>query len=204
MATLYGTPKNGLREILLTFDDGPHPVNTPKLLDVLAVNDIKAVFFMVGQSLQTPAGKALLARVRQEGHLAGNHSYSHPDLSKLTTDKIKDEIVRTRDLIGDAAKGVKLFRPPYGAESSLSRAIVRDLGYETMLWNVDSLDWHPKYKTGAWVEHAMSQIRAREDSTFLAHDIHATTVARVQELIDLIKKIPGAVFIRPSATPLPS
>lgn len=151
MAKLYGTPKNGLREILLTFDDGPHPVNTRKLLDILSANDIKAVLFMVGQSLQTAAGKTLLERAKKEGHLIGNHTYSHPDLAKLTAQKVKDEIVKTRDLIGDTPQGVKIFRPPYGSESSLSRAVVRDLGYETMLWNVDSLDWHPKYKVGAWV-----------------------------------------------------
>jgi len=193
MAPLYGT-QTGVREIVVTFDDGPHTLSTPVLLDSLARHQIKAVFFVLGQRLETPKGKEILRRVADEGHYIGNHTYSHPNLTKLPEPQIREEIEKTAALIGDADRGLKLFRPPYGAHNELVDKVVRELGYRLVFWNVDSLDWHPNYKSGKWVDHAMEQIRAREDSIVLAHDIHRTTVENVEDLLGRIKRLRNVAF----------
>jgi peptidoglycan/xylan/chitin deacetylase (PgdA/CDA1 family) len=190
---IYGTPGDK-REILLTFDDGPHQSLTPKLLDELAKHDIKALFFVLGQALETAKGQEIIKRAAAEGHAIGNHTYSHSDLTKLTPEQVRDEIVRTEHLIGDASRGIKVLRPPYGAHNAVVDAVVKDLGYALRLWNVDSLDWHPKYREGAWVQHAMDQIEARQHCLVLAHDIHPTTVGKIADLIGQISALPDAVF----------
>jgi len=195
MATiLYGT-KKGIREIVLTFDDGPSLQLTPKLLDILATRQIKAMFFVVGQQMKTAAGRNLMERAHSEGHLIGNHSYTHADFKTLSEKKVREELRKTQDLIGPAAHELKFFRPPYGSTNGMVDKILKSEGYTKVLWNVDTLDWHPKFrKNGLWVGHGMIQINNREDSIVLMHDIHATTVNRVEDLITRIKKIPKVEF----------
>jgi len=192
---VYGA-QTGNHEVLLTFDDGPHTINTPKLLDTLKQAGILATFFVVGKNLENSHGKELIQRAAAEGHQIGNHSYSHPDLTKLPVEKVRDEISHTDQLIGSANKGLKILRPPYGAHNSTVDQVAHDLGYKLVFWNVDSLDWHPKYKDGPWVEHAMEQIEVREHCVVLAHDIHATTVAKVDSLIADIRQLPNSHFIQ--------
>jgi len=193
MAKIYGQRGDGVRNIVLTFDDGPHPKNTPRLLDILAENKIKVVFFMLGELLATPAGKAVATRVQSEGHMIGNHSFSHRNLRGLPEADIRDEIIRTHDLVCDCTEGCTLFRPPYGSSDATVSRILVELGYTSMLWNVDTLDW--KYKKDAkWVDNGMEQIKAREDSIVLMHDIHSTTVDNVSRLISRIRRIANYKF----------
>lgn len=193
MPKIYGS-QSGRREVLLTFDDGPHPTFTPKLLDTLGEQGIKAVFFVLGQNIEGAKGKEIIRRASSEGHFIGNHTYSHPNLKNLTRDQVRTEIKKTMDLIGDADRGVKLFRPPYGAHNDVVDAIAKELGYRMMFWNVDPLDWHADYKAGKWVPFALDQIRSREDSLVLAHDIHRTTVEKVGDLIAGLKEIRNIKF----------
>jgi len=194
VATLrIGGIKN--RRIHLTFDDGPDPINTPRLLDELKQARILATFFVVGKNLETPQGKELIQRAAAEGHQIGNHTYSHPHLTELSELQIREEILRTETLIGDASKGVKLFRPPHGEHNSLVDQVAQRLGYSLVFWNVDTLDWHPKYE-GRWVEHAMEQIVTQKESIVLAHDRITTTVQKVGSLIADIRKLSGSRFIQ--------
>lgn len=185
------------RRIHLTFDDGPHLVNTPKLLDELKQAGILATFFVVGRNLETPHGKELIQRAADEGHQIGNHTYSHPHLTELSKDQIREEIIKTEKLIGDTNKGIKIFRPPYGEHNSLVDRVARELGYSLVFWTVDPLDWHPEHKR-RWVDHAMEQIVTQDDIVVLAHDVHTTTVANVGSLIANIRKLCGSRFIRHS------
>lgn len=190
----YGTRK-GVREILLTFDDGPNPKTTPLLLDVLAKHGVKAMFFMLGERIATSAGRKILERAHAEGHHIGNHTFSHRDLKTLDEASIRVELAKTDELIGVCGHDCRFFRPPYGASNSTVAKVVQELGYMGVMWNVDTLDWHAKYKqNGAWVDHAMDQIAAREDSIVLMHDIHPTTVDHVEALITRIKQIPNTAF----------
>jgi peptidoglycan/xylan/chitin deacetylase (PgdA/CDA1 family) len=186
----------GKRVVSLTFDDGPHPTNTSKLMDDLKAANIRATFFVVGRNLESETGKSLVSRAVAEGHQIGNHSYSHPDLTTLTEQRIREEITRTEFLIGDAIGACKLFRPPYGAHNCLVDKVAKELGYSIVLWNVDCLDWHPRYKDGDWVQHAMYQIERREHSVILAHDIHATTVDRLSEFVAQIRNLQDTQFVQ--------
>jgi peptidoglycan/xylan/chitin deacetylase (PgdA/CDA1 family) len=186
------------RQIHLTFDDGPHAVNTPKLLDELKRAGVSATFFVVGKNLEKPYNKKLLRRAVAEGHQIGNHSYWHPRMTELRDSQIREEILRTEELIGDADNGIKIFRPPYGHHNPLVDRVAQELGYQLVTWTVDSMDWDPQHRH-RWVDQAMSQIVTQDFNVVLAHDIHATTVASVRRLIENIRKLPGTSLVSSSA-----
>jgi peptidoglycan/xylan/chitin deacetylase (PgdA/CDA1 family) len=183
-----------VRDVVLSFDDGPDEVNTPKLLDVLAKHRIRAVFFVLGKNLVKPFGRQILRRIHAEGHWIGNHTYTHPDLTKLHRSEIRDEIARTAALIGDADRGIKIFRPPYGSSDQQVDQIARELKYRRVLWNVDTTDYKEESMSGAWLQNGLSQIRVRQCSVILAHDALSTTVGRMDEFIAAIKEIPLVRF----------
>ncbi|MFN0190353.1 MAG: polysaccharide deacetylase family protein [Aestuariivirga sp.] len=188
---------HGTRQVWLTFDDGPHGTNTPRVLDVLAGHGITAVFFLVGRN--AAAYPQIVKRMAREGHRIGNHTYNHPDLRKLGRAKVREEILKTEKLIAPFIKGRKLFRPPYGAHNATVDDVLADLGYRLVLWNVDPLDWNKAYQPTKWTDLAMSQIRARSNAVVLAHDIHRTTAAHLDSLIRRIKRLPGTRF-QPAAS----
>lgn len=194
MAIRYGTRSN-VREILFTFDDGPNPKTTPKLLDLLAAHDIKAMFFVLGERIATPEGRSTMERAHREGHHIGNHTYSHKNLKTLSEQEIRDELRKTQDLIGPCAHECKFFRPPYGATNATVNKILQEEGYMTVLWTVDTEDWKRK-KDGAWVDYGMDQIKSREDSNVLMHDIHSSTVDHVEDLVKRIKRMANAQFVQ--------
>jgi peptidoglycan/xylan/chitin deacetylase (PgdA/CDA1 family) len=182
----------GAKRVWLTFDDGPHRTNTPRVLDTLAAHGIKATFFLIGKNCAFYP--VVLRRIADEGHRIANHSYSHANLTLLTRQKIKDELRKTEALIGPYVKGKKLFRPPYGAHNALVDEVVAELGYRLVLWNVDTLDWSAKFKPRKWVQHGINQIKARQTSVVLNHDIHRTTAANLGSFIRKIKAIRGVVL----------
>jgi len=186
MPIKFGTNPN-LNEVVLTFDDGPSPALTPQLLDILARHNIKAMFFVLGSLLGTTSGKKAMQRAFAEGHIIGNHSFDHPNFQKLTLAKVKDQLKRTQDLIGECTHPLKFMRPPYGSTNKSIDNLIKTEGYTKLLWNVDSMDWSKKFKPSAWIANAMQQINNRSDSIVLMHDIHKTTVGNVETLIKKIK-----------------
>lgn len=123
--------------IALTFDDGPDPASTPRLLEVLARRGAKATFFMVAR--RAAAHPELVARVAAEGHAIGNHTWSHPSLPLLSAGEIDDEMRRAKAAL--APHGAALMRPPYGHQDPASFRAVRRHGYEVVAWNVSAGDW---------------------------------------------------------------
>jgi peptidoglycan/xylan/chitin deacetylase (PgdA/CDA1 family) len=194
MSDEYGTLEGG-REVLLTFDDGPHPTYTPLVLDVLKNAGLKAMFFVCGQRVARPGALDIVRRARDEGHLIGNHTYSHPDLTKLSVDQVRDEIKKTHDLIGEFEPQHRLCRPPYGAHNPTVDKVLREMDYHVVLWTVDPEDWKAANKPDKWIDVAVNQIQTRGHSIFLCHDIHETTVENFAKFIDRVRAIPKATFI---------
>jgi peptidoglycan/xylan/chitin deacetylase (PgdA/CDA1 family) len=127
-------------ELALTFDDGPNPAWTPRLLDILAEHNVHATFFMVGEFAKSEPG--LARRVADAGHLIGNHTWSHPDLSRARSTNVLDELTRTNDLLAQImGKPVRYFRPPFGARRPYVLKLARQLGLIPVTWNAMTNDW---------------------------------------------------------------
>ncbi|MFF3334585.1 polysaccharide deacetylase family protein [Streptomyces sp. NPDC002888] len=128
------------RTMVLTFDDGPDPRYTPAILDTLREYDVRAMFFVCGE--MAVGNKDLLARMADEGHVVGNHTWSHPLLTRLTRRRIRSEMESTCDVIEDAyGERPQWFRAPYGAWNRAAFQLGAELGMEPLAWTVDSLDW---------------------------------------------------------------
>lgn len=169
--------------IAMTFDDGPSGANTPKLLDLLARKHIKATFFLVGQcAAEFPQ---LVKRELAEGHEVANHSWSHPNLAKMSEEGVRSELQKTQDAIREATGFTpKIMRPPYGELTGKQRQWVHgDFGFKVILWDVDPLDW--KDRNAATVARRIIA-GTRPGSIILSHDIHATTVAAMPEVFDTL------------------
>ncbi len=124
----------------LTFDDGPMYPNTERVLEILADFEVPATFFMVGQYVDANPG--LAARVVQEGHAVGNHSYSHPDLTTLNQQAASNQIGLTQRAIWNAT-GVwpTIMRPPYGSSNQSVDQLIKNWDLRKVLWDVDPEDW---------------------------------------------------------------
>ncbi|WNS45026.1 polysaccharide deacetylase family protein [Paenibacillus sp. MMS20-IR301] len=134
------------KSIALTFDDVPDPRFTPELLDVLHKYHVKATFFVVGSRAEKHPD--LVARMIREGHVIGNHSYNHPEFSKLSMNEFRTQIIRTENILQlMAGYKPRLIRPPYGDINEPQLRWARAHGYKLVNWNVDSLDWRGLSKT---------------------------------------------------------
>ncbi|MFJ8079338.1 polysaccharide deacetylase family protein [Streptomyces sp. NPDC096205] len=128
------------RTMVLTFDDGPDPRYTPDILDTLRRYDVRAMFFVCGE--MASYNQDLLARMADEGHAVGNHTWSHPLLTRLSRSRIRDEMERTCDVIEEAyGDRPEWFRAPYGAWNRAAFQLGAELGMEPLAWTVDTLDW---------------------------------------------------------------
>lgn len=190
--------------IALTFDDGPNVTLTPKLLDLLAARHLKATFFVIGQNAADHP--EILKRAVREGHEIGNHSWSHPNLGKMSDEAVRRELQKTDDAIVAAiGKRPTLMRPPYGSITAHQKRWIHDeLGYRIIIWDVDPLDWK---RPGPSVVTARILKETKAGSIVLAHDIHAPTIEAMPATFDqLMKKGFKSVTVTEllaMATPLP-
>lgn len=128
------------RQMMLTFDDGPNPNYTPHILDTLAKYDVRAMFFLCGECIVE--NRELVARMAEEGHVVGNHTWTHPLLTTLDRAEIRDEMESTSDAIQDTyGERPQWFRAPYGAWNKAAFQLGAKMGMEPMAWTVDSTDW---------------------------------------------------------------
>lgn len=169
--------------IAMTFDDGPQPQNTPRLLDMLRARNIKATFYVIGQSVNLYP--QIVRRTVEEGHEIGNHSNTHRLLSKLSDSEILADLGRCETAIVNAA-GVKppTMRPPYGGLLQKQREMVHaHFGYPIILWSVDPLDWK---RPGASVVGSRILAGASSGGIVLAHDLHGQTVDAMPATLDAL------------------
>jgi peptidoglycan-N-acetylglucosamine deacetylase len=195
--------------IAMTFDDGPSPETTPRLLEILKQRNIKATFFMIGQNAQ--ANPAIVQRILSEGHEIGNHSWTHPQLSKLSDDRVTEEITKTQTAIKNACGYTPvLLRPPYGAITARQKEwIEKQFGLSVIIWSVDPFDWK---RPGASVIEQRILAGARPGAIILSHDIHKQTVDAMPATLDALAA-KGFKFVtvsqliamnKPKSSPSPS
>ena len=174
---------NGLKEkklIALTFDDGPHPQNTPKLLNILKKEDVRATFFVLGSMAKDSPG--ILQRAAAEGHQIASHTYSHKNLTKLSADKLKHEIDDTDAVIASiVGYAPSAMRPPYG---SYNKTVSAAAHTPLILWSIDPWDW--KYRNAEKVSKAVIS-KAADGDIILLHDLYASTVEAARIIIPALK-----------------
>ena len=169
------------KKIAITFDDGPHPYYTEQLLDGLKEREVKATFFVTGKHVeQYPE---LIERMYEEGHLIGNHTYSHLQLNRNNGETFKEELIRTNELIEEVTgQEVQYVRPPYG---SWDKKFEKELNMFPVLWNIDPLDWCSD-NVACIVQKVTS--KAKENSIILMHDEYKSTVTAALQIIDALQK----------------
>ncbi len=167
--------------VAMTFDDGPHPQNTPRLLEILRARNIKATFFVIGQSVNLYP--SVVRSTVAEGHEIGNHSNTHRLLSKLSDAEICADLTRCRDAVTRAADyQMHVMRPPYGGLVKRQREMVHsEFGYPTILWSVDPLDWK---RPGPSVVASRIVKGTNAGSIILSHDLHGQTVDAMPATLD--------------------
>jgi peptidoglycan-N-acetylglucosamine deacetylase len=170
--------------VAMTFDDGPHGTLTPELLDILKQRGIRATFYVIGQLVREYPH--IMQRIIADGHEIGNHSWSHPNLQRMSDSSVRDQLARTETAIKETT-GVRpvTMRPPYGALSQRQRQWVHgEFGYKIVMWSVDPLDWK---KPGASVVANRIVGAAKNGAIILAHDIHPQTVRAMPETLDRLR-----------------
>ena len=171
--------------VALTFDDGPHATNTPRLLDILRSRNVKATFYVIGKCVDLYP--TIVRRTVAEGHEIGNHTYTHTKLSGLSNDRVLDELKKTDEAIFRAS-GVhpRTMRPPYGALLQSQREMVHNtLGYPTIMWSVDPLDWK---RPGPSVVTSRIMAGTTNGGIILVHDLHGSSVDAMPATIDALLK----------------
>jgi peptidoglycan/xylan/chitin deacetylase (PgdA/CDA1 family) len=169
--------------IALTFDDGPGR-QAGRLLDTLKKQKAKATFFLEGQYVK--ARPQFVRRMAKEGHELGNHSYDHPDFTKIDEDAIRAEITDTQEFVhGITGTYPTALRPPFGLVDYRVEGIAAELGLPIVLWNTGSHDWATRSKKAIYNEVLKG---ARRDSIVLLHDWVTQTVDVMPALLTALKK----------------
>lgn len=210
--------------ITLTFDNGPEPEVTPRVLDILAGHGILSTFFVLGKKMAEPDRRALAVRAHEAGHWIGNHTWTHEVPLGLSTDPEapEKEIGETQKLIGALAHPDRLFRP-FGQGGNLDGRILSpaardyliDGGYSCVLWNSVPGDW----KEGdGWYDQALADVAAQDRTLMVLHDLPGACVDKLDDFIAAARDaghsfvqdfppdcvpIERGVFARPDAMPSP-
>ncbi len=176
---IYEEEEKEEKYIALTFDDGPHKVYTPKLLEGLKQRGVHVTFFLIGQNID--GNEDIIREMKEDGHLIGNHSQNHMQLTKERTKEACDQINRTNEKI-ESITGEKpvYVRPPFGSWSEELECMVP---MKVVLWSVDPLDWKTQNKNRI-VRHIVSHVE--DGSIILLHDVYDTSVEAALEVIDTL------------------
>ncbi len=181
-------------KVTLSFDNGPDPDITPRVLDILARLGVTAHFFVLGKHLVAPAGQRLVARARDEGHLIGNHSFSHaiPLGKDLRADAVEHEIAATEALLAPLVPGPKRFRP-FGDGGALGPHLLSPSavdyliahGYSCVLWNSVPRDW---IEPDAWATRALADCATRSHTLLVLHDVAHACLTHLEGFIDAARE----------------
>lgn len=180
---VYGYEKT----VALTFDDGPHSRYTKELLEGLRERGVKATFFVVGENIE--GNEDIIKQMYEDGHVIGNHTYSHVELTKLSKEAALLEIEKTNSLIEKiTGEPVKYIRPPCG---SWKESMLYEVNMTPVFWNVDPMDWCT-YQVSTVVNRIMNDVE--DGDIILFHDIYDSSVAAALEVVDRLLSM-GYVFV---------
>ena len=186
-------------QVTLTFDNGPEPAVTPRVLDILEAANIKATFFVLGSKLAQKERRAIAKRAHAEGHWIGNHTWSHAQPLGRVADasRVISEIVETEGLIDELAHPDRLFRP-FGGGGEIGRHLLSPAAVEVLrkekmtcvLWNAIPRDWEDPR---GWAETALAQCLAQDWTLLVLHDLPTGAMGRLAIFIDRLREH-GAEF----------
>ncbi len=182
-AVCHGNRKSN--KVAITFDDGPSPQHTTEILDILKANNVNAAFFCIGKNIQS--NPELTKRIIAEGHMIGNHSYSHHFFFDFFSRmKMINEIDTTNHAVANIT-GTRpiFFRPPYGVTTPVLAKAIQTAGMITIGWSLRSMDTVTKEKNRL-VTNIGSKLRGGD--ILLLHDTEKVTAAALQDIIELIKQ----------------
>ncbi len=167
--------------IAITFDDGPSAKYTPQLLDGLKERNVKASFFVIGKMAEE--NPKLIQREKEEGHLIGNHTYNHVDISKISDEDAVSEIQKTNQVIEKVTKdNVEYLRAPFG---SWKKNLVGRMNVFPVAWSVDPLDWTTE-NADEIVNKVVTEVK--ENDIILLHDCYQSSVDAALRIIDILRK----------------
>jgi len=180
------------KKVALTFDDGPDNIYTPQILDILKAKNVKATFFVIGKRAERFS--EIMQRIVAEGHLAGNHTWNHPNIMKISLEDAKEEVLKTEKLLKsyykDMPDRVRIFRSPYGSIDPERVEFISNIGYKIISWNVDSLDWKglsaEEVKTNV-LENVTNGSIILQHSAGGAEEDLSGSVEALPEIIDVLK-----------------
>ncbi|OBF50902.1 hypothetical protein A5756_20665 [Mycobacterium sp. 852002-53434_SCH5985345] len=176
-------------KITLTFDNGPTPGVTDRVLDALAQRQMSAIFFVVGERVCSPTGRRLIERAVSEGHRIGNHSFTHGrPLGELSAAETLHEIGSTQEILDEFNDADRYFRP-WGTEGALERRCLNQTAvdyliaekYTCVLWNSVPRDWDDP---SGWVDRALADTRNHEHTAVVLHDLPTGAMERLPRFLD--------------------
>lgn len=174
-----GEEEKSLFRIALTFDDGPNPASTVRLLDGLKERNVKATFFLIGSCAEE--NPEIVKRMYEEGHLIGNHTYHHVKLSGLTKEKAGEEILAVDRLVREiTGNGTEFVRPPFG---EWREDLELELEVMPVMWTIDPLDWTTE-NTDEIVDRVVT--KAEENAIILLHDCYESSVDAALRIVDIL------------------
>ena len=186
-------------DLTLSFDNGPVPEVTPRVLDILRARSLRSPFFVLGRKLGDPTGRKLALKIRDDGHRIANHTFTHsvPLGQNPDPDVVETEIVATDRLLEEIGTPTRLFRPFGGGgnldQRLLKRSVVDHLvaeRYSCVLWNAIPRDWaHPE----GWVDTALEQCRSQPWSLMVLHDLPTGAMDHLEAFLDRAEAL-GARF----------
>lgn len=168
-------------KIALTFDDGPHPVFTPELLDGLKERNVQATFFVIGKNVE--GNEEIIKRMSDDGHLIGNHTFDHVEITKLSREEASDEIERTSELVEEiTGSPTEYVRPPFGLWKDDLECGIQMI---PVMWTVDPLDWTTGNATNV-VNKVVTKVK--ENDIILLHDYYESSVQAALRIVDILQK----------------